>query len=71
MNDPKIYMKIVVNNSNIIFNCNNQNYKINAISSHECGELLNSEFLMMDNYRLLHGKKSYNVNEGKRFLQGC
>jgi len=27
--------------------------------------------LMMDNYRLLHGRTTYNSNEGKRFLQGC
>jgi gamma-butyrobetaine dioxygenase len=26
---------------------------------------------MMDNYRLLHGRTAYEVNEGKRFLQGC
>ena len=26
---------------------------------------------MMDNYRLLHGRTSYDPNEGERFLQGC
>ena len=29
------------------------------------------DLLMMDNYRLLHGRTEYNANEGKRFLQGC
>ncbi len=29
------------------------------------------DLLMMDNYRLLHGRTEYNVNEGNRFLQGC
>ncbi len=29
------------------------------------------DLIMMDNYRLLHGRTSYDVNEGKRFLQGC
>ena len=27
--------------------------------------------MMMDNYRLLHGRTSYEVKEGNRFLQGC
>jgi len=27
--------------------------------------------LMMDNYRLLHGRTKYNGNEGSRYLQGC
>ena len=27
--------------------------------------------LMMDNHRLLHGRTSYDVNEGKRYLKGC
>ena len=27
--------------------------------------------LMMDNYRLLHGRTAYDANEGDRFLQGC
>ena len=26
---------------------------------------------MMDNYRLLHGRTSYETSEGERFLQGC
>src|SRR6056300_343347 len=29
------------------------------------------DLLMMDNHRLLHGRTTYNANEGKRFLQGC
>ena len=29
------------------------------------------DLLMMDNYRLLHGRTEYNANEGNRFLQGC
>ena len=28
------------------------------------------DLLMMDNYRLLHGRTEYNANEGNRFLQG-
>jgi gamma-butyrobetaine dioxygenase len=29
------------------------------------------DLLMMDNYRLIHGRTEYNANEGNRFLQGC
>ena len=29
------------------------------------------DLLMMDNHRLLHGRTSYDANEGERFLQGC
>jgi len=29
------------------------------------------DLLMMDNHRLLHGRTSYDTNEGNRFLQGC
>ena len=29
------------------------------------------DLLMMDNYRLLHGRTEYNANEGNRFLPGC
>ena len=29
------------------------------------------DLLMMDNYRLLHGRTSYDANQGNRFLQGC
>ena len=29
------------------------------------------DLLMMDNYRLLHGRTEYNAKEGNRFLQGC
>ncbi len=34
-------------------------------------KLLPGDLLMMDNYRLLHGRTSYDSNEGERFLQGC
>ncbi len=34
-------------------------------------KLLPGDLLMMDNYRLLHGRTTYDANEGKRFLQGC
>ena len=27
--------------------------------------------MMMDNYRLLHGRTAYETKEGNRFLQGC
>ena len=33
--------------------------------------LMPKDLLMMDNYRLLHGRTAYDTNEGKRFLQGC
>ena len=29
------------------------------------------DLLMMDNHRLLHGRTTFDTNEGKRFLQGC
>ena len=29
------------------------------------------DLLMMDNYRSLHGRTSFDTNEGDRFLQGC
>tara|TARA_B100001250_G_scaffold300456_1_gene262144 strand:+ start:2792 stop:3892 length:1101 start_codon:yes stop_codon:yes gene_type:complete len=29
------------------------------------------DLLMMDNYRVLHGRTKFNPKEGKRFLQGC
>ena len=34
-------------------------------------KLNNQDLIMMDNYRLLHGRTAYEVNEGERFLQGC
>ena len=34
-------------------------------------KLLSGDLLMMDNHRLLHGRTSYDKNEGERFLQGC
>ena len=33
--------------------------------------LMPGDLLMMDNYRLLHGRTSYDANQGNRFLQGC
>ena len=44
--------------------CNSNKYKIEF-------KLLPGDLLMMDNYRLLHGRTAYNTNEGKRYLQGC
>ena len=43
---------------------NSDNYKIEF-------KLQPGDLLMMDNYRLLHGRTNYDVNEGNRFLQGC
>ena len=34
-------------------------------------KLIPGDIMMMDNHRLLHGRTSYDTNEGKRFLQGC
>ena len=34
-------------------------------------KLLSGDLLMMDNYRLLHGRTSYDTSQGNRFLQGC
>ena len=34
-------------------------------------KLLPGDLLMMDNHRLLHGRTSYDVSEGKRYLKGC
>ena len=34
-------------------------------------KLMPGDLLMMDNYRLLHGRTSYDANQGNRFLQGC
>ena len=34
-------------------------------------KLLPGDLLMMDNHRLLHGRTTYDTNEGNRFLQGC
>tara|TARA_B100001057_G_scaffold348977_1_gene350380 strand:+ start:1856 stop:2956 length:1101 start_codon:yes stop_codon:yes gene_type:complete len=34
-------------------------------------KLNSGDLLMMDNYRLLHGRTSFDTNEGNRFLQGC
>ena len=34
-------------------------------------KLNKGDLIMMDNHRLLHGRTSYDVNEGKRYLKGC
>jgi len=34
-------------------------------------KLSTGDLLMMDNHRLLHGRTTYDANEGNRFLQGC
>ena len=34
-------------------------------------KLLPKDLMMMDNYRLLHGRTSYKTKEGNRYLQGC
>ncbi len=34
-------------------------------------KLEKGDLIMMDNYRLLHGRTSYDPNEGKRYLKGC
>ena len=34
-------------------------------------KFLDEDLMMIDNHRLLHGRTIYNVNEGKRLLQGC
>ena len=34
-------------------------------------KLQQGDLLMMDNYRLLHGRTEFDVNDGDRFLQGC
>ena len=34
-------------------------------------KLMPGDLVMMDNYRLLHGRTKYNPTEGDRFLQGC
>ena len=43
---------------------NSDNYRIEF-------KLIPGDLLMMDNYRLLHGRTKYDANEGNRFLQGC
>ena len=43
---------------------NSNNYKIEF-------KLMPGDLLMIDNYRLLHGRTTYDANEGNRFLQGC
>ena len=34
-------------------------------------KLEKKDLMMMDNYRLLHGRTAYKTSEGNRFLQGC
>ncbi len=43
---------------------NSDNYRIEF-------KLIPGDLLMMDNYRLLHGRTKFDANEGNRFLQGC
>ena len=43
---------------------NSDNYRIEF-------KLQSGDLLMMDNHRLLHGRTTYDANEGNRFLQGC
>jgi len=43
---------------------NSKNYRIEF-------KLSPGDLLMMDNYRLLHGRTKFDSNEGNRFLQGC
>ena len=43
---------------------NSENYRIEF-------KLSPGDLLMMDNYRLLHGRTKFDSNEGNRFLQGC
>ena len=34
-------------------------------------KLAPKDLMMMDNYRVLHGRTKFDPKEGKRFLQGC
>ena len=34
-------------------------------------KLAPKDLMMMDNYRVLHGRTKFDPEEGKRFLQGC
>ena len=34
-------------------------------------KLAPNDLMMMDNYRVLHGRTKYDPDEGNRFLQGC
>ena len=43
---------------------NSDNFKIEF-------KLVPGDLILMDNYRLLHGRTKYDANEGNRFLQGC
>ena len=43
---------------------NSDNYKIEF-------KLVPGDLMMMDNYRLLHGRTAFDLNEGSRYLQGC
>jgi gamma-butyrobetaine dioxygenase len=43
---------------------NSEKYKIEF-------KLMPKDLLMMDNYRLLHGRTAYETKDGKRFLKGC
>tara|TARA_Y100001970_G_scaffold147145_1_gene180668 strand:- start:474 stop:1577 length:1104 start_codon:yes stop_codon:yes gene_type:complete len=57
----EIYYKARKNLSDLY---NSEKYRIQF-------KLMPGDLLMMDNNRLLHGRTSYNSNEGNRFLQGC
>ncbi len=43
---------------------NSENYRIEF-------KLEPKDLMMMDNYRILHGRTKFDPKEGKRFLQGC
>ena len=43
---------------------NSKKYKIEF-------KLVSKDLMMIDNYRLLHGRTAYETKEGNRFLQGC
>ena len=49
--------------------------RLNELSNHADYQIQfpfkKGTLLMMDNYRLLHGRTKYNGNEGNRHLQGC
>ena len=44
--------------------CNSKNFMIEF-------KLKPGDIMIMDNYRTLHGRTSYDVSEGKRYLKGC
>ena len=44
--------------------CNSKNFMIEF-------KLKPGDIMIMDNYRTLHGRTSYNMSIGERHLQGC